>query len=394
MNNLFAKISLVCMLTVLFVSCANTNKGPTPDFSFPFSFKDNRIILVANIDGSFGKYIFDTGCEGIITSTPIINLSKTTRPYDRLTLLGSTKKYDAYAIDKIEINSTIFPVSTFVLHSDTKLVGFDGFIGLSVFKGYYVEVSFTKNTISLYKDKPKGYSKYIQVFFDKQSCPYVQVAIDGITSPFLFDTGNPLNIVFPLPIASSIDRKKYQRIISLDKDYESYRVNIESYDDGFRVYKNITGDSNPPSTLNNSVLYSRKGNLGLDYIKHRDFVIDNRGTSIANLYYRNRSYIANFYIGRKGTWSLYGRPNAQYNNYGISGWTVENNKLLITSVIENGKAITAGIIPETEVLQINKLDTNSYSYRKIDDFLLFTRKKTVLTCVINNQPKDIVLQDN
>lgn len=154
----------------------------------------------------------------------------------------STKKYDAYAIDTIKLNSTVFPTSTFVLHSDTKLVGFDGFIGLSVFKGYYVEVSFTKNTISLYKEKPKGYSKYIQVLFDKQSCPYVQIAIDGITSPFLFDTGNPLNIVFPLPIASSIDRKKYQKIISLDKDYESYRVNIGSYDDGFRVYKNITGD--------------------------------------------------------------------------------------------------------------------------------------------------------
>lgn len=381
------------MLSVLFLSCANTNKDPTPEYSFPFTFKDNRIILVVNIDGSFGNYLFDTGCEGIITSTPIINLKKTTIPYDRLTLLGSTKKYDAYAIDTIKLNSTIFPASTFVLHSDTKLVGFDGILSLSVFKGYYVEVSFTKNTISLYKDKPKGYSKYIQVFFDKQSRPFVHIAIDGITSPFLFDTGNPMNIVFPLPIASSIDRKKYQRIILLDKDYESYRVNIDSYDDGFRVYKNITGDSNPPSTLNNGVLYSRNGNLGLDYIKHFDFVIDNRGASIANLYYRNRNFFANFIIGRKGKWFLNGRPNAQYNTYGISGWTIDNNKLLITSVIENGKAITAGITPGTEVLQINKLDKNSYSYRKFDDLLLFSRKEIVLTCVINNQPKDIVLQD-
>ncbi len=393
MKNFFATISLFYMFSVLFVSCANINKGPKPEYSFPFTFEDNRIILVANIDGSFGKYFFDTGCEGIITSTPITNLKKINRPYERLYLLGSTKRYDAYAIDTIKLNATIFPTSTFVLHSDTKLVGFDGIIGLSVFKGYYVEVSFTKNTISLYKDKPKDYSKYIQIFFDKQSCPYVQVAIDGITSPFLFDTGNPLNIVFPLPSASSIDRKKYQRIISLDKDYESYRVNIDSYDDGFRVYKNITGDSNPPSNLNNSVIYSRKGNLGLDYLKHRDFVIDNRGTSIANLYYRNRSLIANFYIGRKGTWFLYGRPNAQYNTYGINGWTIDKDKLLITSVIENGKAITAGIIPGTEILQINKLDTNSYSYRKIEDLLLFSRKKIVLTCVIDNQPKDIVLQE-
>ncbi len=393
MKNFFATISLFCMFSVLFVSCANTNKDPTPEYSFPFTFEDNRIILVANIDGSFGKFIFDTGCEGIITSTPINNLKKITRPYDRLTLLGSTKKYDAYAIDTIKLNSTVFPTSTFVLHSDTKLVGFDGFIGLSVFKGYYVEVSFTKNTISLYKEKPKGYSKYIQVLFDKQSCPYVQIAIDGITSPFLFDTGNPLNIVFPLPIASSIDRKKYQKIISLDKDYESYRVNIGSYDDGFRVYKNITGDSNPPSNLNNSVLYARKGNLGLDYLKHLDFVIDNRGASIANLYYRNRNFFANFLIGRKGTWTLNGRPNAQYNTNGISGWTIDNNKLLITSVIENGKAITAGIIPGTEVLLINKRDQKSYSYRKIDDLLLFNRKTIVLTCVINNQPKDITLQE-
>ncbi len=393
MKKLIMTTVLICMVSVLFISCSNTNKAPEPEYCFPFTFEDNRIILVANIDGSFGKFIFDTGCEGIITNTKIVNLPKITRPYERLYLLGETKKYDAYALDTIKLNSKIFPVSTFILHSDTKLVGFDGFIGLSVFKGYYVEISFTKNVILLYKEKPKGYSKYIQIFFNNQSCPDVQIAIDGITSPFLFDTGSPLNIVFPLPVASSIDRKKYQRIITLDKDYESYRVNINSYDDGMWVFRNITGDSNPPSNLNNSVIFSRKGNLGVDYLKHFDFVIDNRGNNIANLYYRKHAFITNFYIGRKGSWSLCGRPNAQYNSYGISGWETNDNKLIITSVIENSNAITAGITPGTEILQINKRDQMIYNNKQLQDLLLFNRKNIVLTCVINNKTEDIILQD-
>jgi hypothetical protein len=375
---------------ILLLSCAIiltkcSEQKSIADYSFPFTFENNRIVLVASIDGSSGKYFFDTGCEGIITNTPIKSLKKIVRPYDHYYLLGSVKKYDAYAVNSIKFYSTPFSVSTFVLQSDTKLLGFDGIIGLSVFKGYFVEISFDDNVIRLYKDKPKGYNNKVAIYFGNNSCPYLQSNIDGINVPFLIDTGSPANIIFPLPIASCIDRSKYQRILSGNESYESYRVNIKYYNDGFRVYKNITGDSNPLSTLNNGELFAQYGNLGLDYLHHFNLVIDNRGYPITSMYYTNRSFIANFYPGKRGIWLLGGRMNAQYNNLGLDGWQFNNNKMYISSVIEKGKAYLAGIHPGTEVVQINNKSVNEFSYKQIDDLLLFNKHKLTLKCIINNK---------
>lgn len=383
---------LVITALLVITTCSDKTNEPTADYSFPFSLEDNRITMIATIDGSIGKFFFDTGVEGIITNTPIKTLQETKRPYEHYYLLGSLHQYKAYKIDNITLYSTSFPVSTFVLNSDTKLVGFDGVIGLSVFKGYFVEVSFTDNQIRLYKTKPTRYTKKVSIYFDYQSCPYLQVNVDGINIPFLFDTGSPMNIIFPLPTANCIDRKKYQKIVSLDDDYESYRVNINYYDDGFRVFKHITGNSNPLSTLNNGALFSRNGNLGLDYIKHFDFVIDNRGYPISSLYYINRSFIANFYPGRKGVWFLNGHANAQYNKFGIDGWEIQDNKLYISSVIEKDPAFTAGIKPGTEILKINNKDVKQYSYTQLSNILLFSKKKLSLICVINRKEQEVLFK--
>ncbi len=382
----------VLVISVSFFLAACSDNKNIAAYTFPFSFENNRIILVATIDGSSGKFLFDTGCEGIITNTPIKTLEKTVRAYDHYYLLGSVKKYTAYAVDSIKLYSTPFSVSTFALQSDTKLVGFDGIIGLSVFKGYFVEVSFTDNQIRLYKDKPKGYPNNVSIYFDNQSCPYLQINIDGINSPFLLDTGSPMNIIFPLPTASCIDRSKYQKIISRDMNYESYRVSINYYDDGFRVFKHITGNSNPLSTLNNGELFSRKGNLGLDYLKHFDFVIDNRGYPITHLMYKNRSVIANFYPGRQGFWYLNGRANAQYNNFGIDGWNKDGEKLFISSVIDKGQAIEAGVLPGTQVLQINNKEVSTYTNKQIENLFLFSKNTLVLQCFINNKDQSIVFK--
>lgn len=385
----------MCCFGFLLFSCSVKKNDTIADYAFPFTFENNRIILLATVDGSFGKFLFDTGAEGIITSTPIKTLDKTTGPYERYYLLGSVKKYDAYSINQLQINFTQFPVSTFVLQSDVKMVGLDGILGLSVFKGYYVEISFSDKQIRLYKTKPTGYSKKVSIYFDNQSKPYLQVNIDGINTPFLIDTGSPGDIIFPLPVANCIDRKKYQKILSLNDDYESYRVNIKYYDDGFRVYKNITGNSNPLnplSTLDLGFLFSQNGNIGIHYLKKFDFLIDNRGYPIANINYRERFLIANLYPGRRGFWYINGRANAQYNAFGIDGWKIVDNKLYISSVIEHGQAINAGIQPGTEIKRINGKETSKYSNRKLEDLFLINKNKLELLCYINNSDQLIILK--
>lgn len=387
----FRLIFVVVSALIVLTNCSRKTE-PIADYSFPFTYDNNRIVMVATIDGSIGKYFFDTGVEGVITSTPIKTLTETKRPYENYYLLGSIHKFKAYLLNSIQFNSTSFPVSTFIQKSDTKLVGFDGAIGLSVFKGYFVEVSFTDNMIRLYKSKPSKYARKVPIYFDNQSCPYLQVNIDGINIPFLIDTGSPNNIVFPLPTANCIARSKYQKIISLNERYESYRVNIDFYDDGFRVFKKITGNSNPLNNLNNSVLFSRNGNLGLDYLQLFDFIIDNRGHPISTLYYKNRKFITNFYPGRRGIWFLNRHANAQYNNYGIDSWIINDKKLYITSVIENHPAITAGIKPGTEVIRINNRNANDYTSKQLEKMFLFSNKKLNIDCSIGNTEFKVILK--
>lgn len=376
----------------LFISCSSASKPADVEYSIPFTLEDNRIVLTAVIDGLPGKYLFDTGCEGIITNTRITTLNETPPPYERFYLLGTVKRYKAYSLDSIQIGETTMPVSTFVLGSDVKIVGFDGIIGLSVFKGYFVELSHSKGRINLYKAEPKGYRRQIPIYFDTQSHPIIDCEIDGMKVPFLIDTGSPANIVFPLPYASCISRGKYQRIISFNESYESYRVNIDRYDDGFRVFKRITGNSNPLNVLDNGAIFMSSGNLGLDYLKHFDMVIDNRGSTISYLRYRNRSVLADLYPGRKGFWFLCGRMNAQYNDLGIDGWQKDGDRYVISSVLEKGKAFTAGIRPGTEIVKINGRAIGWYNAKKITDSLLFDKGTLLLDCVIDGAERTIELK--
>ncbi len=379
-------------IVALFVSCTAANKPVDAKYSIPFTLENNRIVLTAVIDGVPGTYLFDTGCEGIITNTQITTLKETTRPYDRIYLLGSVKTCKAYSLDSITIGETPIPVSTFALSWDTKMVGFDGIIGLSVFKGYFVELSFSTGRINLYRTEPKGYSRQIPIYFNSQSHPYLDCEIDGMKVPFLIDTGSPINIVFPLPSASCISREKYERIVSFNESYESYRVNIDRYDDGFRVFTGITGNSNPLSTLDNGTIFMRSGNLGLDYLKHFDLVIDNRGPSPALMRYRNRFVIANLYPGRKGFWYLCGRMNARYNDYGIDGWQKDGERFVISSVLEGGKAIRAGIRPGTEIVKINGRPVGRYKGRRLTDILLLDKSGLLLECVIDGTKRTIELK--
>ena len=48
--------------------------------------------------------------------------------------------------------------------------------------------------------------------------------VDGHVVPFNLDTGSDRNIIFPIPSSGYIDQSKYQRILTLNNNFNSYRV--------------------------------------------------------------------------------------------------------------------------------------------------------------------------
>lgn len=371
------------------LSCTEKSGKVLPEYSFPFLFENNRIVLTATVNGVEGTYMFDTGAEGIFTCTSVDNLESIESPYEKIYLLGTIQSYDTYALDTIKIGETEFPVSTMVQHSKTKILGFDGIIGGTIFKGYFVELSFSDKVISLYTEKPDGYSQSIPLFFSEQFYPVLGCNADGVNIPFIVDTGNPQNICFPLPSSNLISADKYEKILSRNPDYQSYRVHLAYFDDGFRIHQIITGNANPLGSVPDGLIYSQAGNIGLDYLKRFDIVMDYRGSMKARLYYRTRNLVKRLVRPRKGTWYICGKRNAQYNTYGLDGWNIENENLYISSVIENGKAHKAGILPGTQVLRINGKDFNKFSDKKKTYMLLIDKNALTLDCIIDGKEEAI-----
>ena len=79
------------------------------------------------------------------------------------------------------------------------------------------------------------------------------------------------------------------------------------------------------------------------------------------------------------TWYLCGRPDTDFNRYGIDGWNREHDSLLITSVMADGAAERSGIKCGTRITRINGLPVKRFSKHKLETVLLFSVKPLEIT---------------
>ena len=67
------------------------------------------------------------------------------------------------------------------------------------------------------------------ITFDNGLKPIISCMVDGHVVPFNLDTGSDRNIIFPIPSSGYIDQSKYQRILTLNNNFNSYRVNLKDF---------------------------------------------------------------------------------------------------------------------------------------------------------------------
>lgn len=379
----------ICTIGLLFftVSCSKNNNNVV--FSFPFEIRDNKLVLDATINGVKGKYYYDTGCHYIITKHDVSNLPNVITSNSIGYINGVFYKLDYHSINEIQIGDKILSVPCLIEKSDNLIGDYDGIIGGSVFKGYFVEILFSKKRINLYLDYPKSYTNKTKMFFDDQLKPYISCNVDGKYVPFLIDIGSDGNIVFPLPLSGYIDKSKYQHILLKDRDSKAYRVNVKFFDCCFKEYTKITAYANLLNPIDYSLLYENSGNIGLDFLKNYDLLLDYRGCNNTLLYFKSVNI---FNRSHKGAWYINGQKNAQFNDYGINSWTISNNIFTITSIIENSKAFSAGIQPDTIVLEINGKDPLNLSKKKLTNLLFISKEKITLVISKDLKQQTIILE--
>lgn len=348
--------------------------GPHPVFEVPFTLADNHIIVEADVNGRSGKYMFDTGAGPfLITGNNTDNLEDAGVKVDSLFLNGEFSIPEVKKLDSIRICGTTVKNDFMIVHNTNLMyTDIDGILGLPVFSGYYLEISYFGKKLKAYKERPKKYSKKIPLEYADGIYPEIQCYIDGHSVPFLVDTGSSGNILFPLPGATDIPAEKYTQIHN-SNNTPYYRVKLDSCDLRFQKYENITGFSNINGIINYAPIFERAGNIGADFLKHYNIIFDCKGYRNTLLYYRHNTVLEPFFI-RNGIsqWLLCGRPNMSFNKYGIDGWNRESDSLLVTSVLADEPAERSGIKCGTRITKINGQPVSRFSKHKLETVLLFS----------------------
>ena len=74
--------------------------------------------------------------------------------------------------------------------------GLDGVLGITIFEGYWCELSFSKKKIILHKKKPARFEKFVPVTLE--GCFFcIPVDVGERRSPFIVDTGAQECIFLP-----------------------------------------------------------------------------------------------------------------------------------------------------------------------------------------------------
>lgn len=357
-----------------------------PIFETSFTVYKNHIVINATINDVPGNYMFDTGCPLIVTKHPINDLLDTDINLKDFFLNGEYSDYKVKHLEKFRINKETISIPCAIIQSSN--LGdpyFDGIIGLNAFRGNFLEISFSKKKLRIFKERPKNYKKSIPVLYEHGIYPIIQCNVDGVNIPFLVDTGADNNLLFPLPDSNTIPQEKYARILHT-RNIPYYRVQSSYLDVKFEKYQNITGYANTISGIANyTELYQQWGNIGFDYLKRYDIVFDIRGSQKAILYYKNANALTYLFRNKDfAKWYLNGRANAQFNCFGIDRWEVQTDNLIITAVVVDSPAFINALLPGTKVTKINDKSIDKYSKKELENVLLFSNKPLHLSIITDN----------
>jgi hypothetical protein len=391
-NYTFFFFMMVFIFAVLSLPACTENNMPD-SVEIPFVLENNRIVLEAAINGKNGRFSFDTGStESYLDISPknLLSTSYTTTIYQ-----GRPRKVLVYHLNKIKFGEKeIRTRSWVIIRSDSvtnaKEKGYDGVLGSRVFEGYWCELSFSRNKIILYKEKPEYYKHYSPVKIENKYDAdfYIPAIIDDEKYYFNIDTGLFRGIYFPPGITGSKSPNEYREILSLEEVNQYHLVNTKAIQIFDEIYTDaiVMTNSYISHRRKNNPSYNDRGILGLNFLKYYDFLFD----------YRE--------LRRGKTTGLYYEPNApaeerdygfysflkEVPQFGIIDFSVFESSIIIISVIKDSVAYAKfGLRPGTVITKINGSPINDYSSDVLLDPLFYQTVENY-TIIENDNERTII----
>jgi len=390
MNNkhLLLKIFAVFFL-LFFLSCSADNDLP---LVIPFTLENNRIILYAVINGQAGRFAFDSGAN---VSVANIRRFPGIFPIDlgRSVIDGVLRIVPVYRVNSIQFGDVVVNARSRLITRDdvvTRAIeneNIDGILGINVFEGFWVELSFSRNKIILHKEIPANFISASSVpLIANGTIPmlYLPINIDNREFLMLIDTGAPHALYFPNNIINFIDDEDKTKIVSLLEAGDFYLVRTNRINILDVVYYNKL-------IMNNSYIVERtrnpshayKGIIGIDFLRHYDFLLDYRDLRkgrTTGMYYIPITFPEERCYGFFSF--LSGMPK-----FGIITFCVpcfnRNGRLRITSLLTDSIAYALGLRLGSEITYINGKPVSDFLledlrdpffFDKITEFSVFNRE--------------------
>jgi predicted aspartyl protease len=344
---------------------------------------NNRIVLDADVNGTKGKFFWDTGSYLSQVDCRVDNLkfsNSTSFAQEHTSSYLSYYTLDGITFSGIRINakSDVSKIPDSLKESILIPEKLDGVLGINIFEGYWCEISFSERKIYLYSKKPRSYSSFIPAQFEKN---YILVSgdIDGDTTRFYIDTGFNETIVFPESVIRKKDKSDYQKIESTTSQ-NLFLVKANDISIFDKHIKNVYIITN--TVMNQITLSGGTGLIGVNFLKNSDLLFDftqlNR-MRIDKVYYKpiHKSIDLNKYF------------ISVIPNTGILQVFKQDNGLRIGYILSNSHLYKKGIRPN---FIITKIDGVKYTDSMQSDFLLsiyYPNKNVVYTFEYNNREMDI-----
>lgn len=371
-------LALLVCIAGLFVSCDTATE-------IPFTVSNaGRIVVEANVNGTAGKFFWDTGAASHVNCR-LDNLTvSNTDDYSELHSQESLTFYKLNEItfggSRVKAHSLVTKISASLQKEILYPEGLDGCLGMDVFEGYWCEVSFSKGRIILHSGKPAYFAKRIPVILEGDKF-VVLGTIDGNSVRFLIDTGTPNAMRFPESIIQKKTKDDFVTVLTTTiQNYHLVKTrSISVFDDTLKDKYALTD-----SPFFSAGMSGGTGVLGVTYLRNYNLLFDLsalRTAKTSGLYYSPcaSEKDRNYYLMTKAPAT------------GILWATKAPSGVEVVYIIKDGPLNKVGVAPKSIISKINGKPTSALSDADLYAALTVPASSTEYTLLENDKERTVTL---
>ena len=284
---------LIMLCVIAFLSCSTAPDKNDRGIVIPFTIENGLIILEATINRNTGRFFWDSGANFSIFP----GARRHAQRWDFYTVIqGERTIVPFYLLESVRFGNHDVRAESLIIRQINDFGGrtavqrgLDGMLGNCIFNGYWLELSFSRNEIVLWREKPTHFANASHAplrsmqdlgrVSDRRL--YLPIDVNDREFHLLIDTGVWYSFGFPGDIVNYKDSDDVKQIVSTVNpwNYQLVRTSAISILDRTYHDKFILTNSHITQRVEDIAgvrEFTDIGVIGLGFMRYYDFLIDYR----------------------------------------------------------------------------------------------------------------------